>query len=163
MEKPTKDNATTEPQITLDQEDRLVAVDQFLEELKNKMTLNEFILSEIEGSLSGVILGSADFTYYTNGLDQLDITSNNRSTIIELSKNFLGIKEEVITSSVGEVVQKEAQVATVSPLQALASIKERLAQKTTVSPVKRDYSIEKAPQTTPVEKRIDPYRELPEA
>lgn len=106
----------------------------------------------------------------------------------ELQDNILeAINDEIISRALVQVelaTEKESEVETTdekdgigpkdttdapSPMQALASIQERLTKPSTLAPITRDYSVSRPETTTPKQNdvankqpSIDIYRELPE-
>ncbi len=104
----------------------------------------------------------------------------------ELQDNILNsINEEIISRALVQVedytelygnkdvstetsINSNNIISAPSPVQALASIQERLSQASTIAPVKRDYSVEKPGEissgtvTAPKPLAPDPYREMPE-
>ncbi len=70
-------------------------------------------------------------------------------------------KDNLENGTVAENLDKTT-ISAPSPIQALASIKERLSQASTIATTKRDYSVDKsAPVQDIVKPKIDPYREPP--
>jgi hypothetical protein len=88
------------------------------------------------------------------------VTTNVTDKILELTTETLLNQED------GLDINTEESSAP-SPTQAMESIKDRLSQNTKITPTKRDYSMEKAENSTPsvqniTKPSVDPYRELPE-
>lgn len=126
-----------------------------------------------------------DITFFLLGVTSLDelvlhidtLTTNEdsktkikqllREKIIEELSLILEAHEEMEPPL--EVHGIENTNLSVTPSQALTSIKERLSQASTIAPTKRDYSVEKISETptnnassNPKPIAPDPYKEIPE-
>ncbi len=111
-----------------------------------------------------------DIFFCSLGLDNFNnlFISIENANIDQQKKELVkGIVKEKILENLLYLSQEdeEKDIPSVSPAQALASIKERLGSTSSVAPITRDYSFTKT--ETPKESvtealKVDPYRELPE-
>lgn len=87
-----------------------------------------------------------------------------RENVIE--KILTLVTEAYVNEEGGEESEGTSTETLPSPSKmSLSSIQERLSQNTTITPIKRDYSIEKIPEATPTPSPTavsDPYREMPQ-
>lgn len=140
----------------------LIQIDSFLEKIKNKFPIKDEEVVLIDGELTGFIIDKKtiqDFIEKVN-IYLFDLKENQKKDFFNMCRDFLSpIVKDTPKKEVIETVKSKEGAP--SPLEALASIKDRLSQNTVIAPTKRDYSLEK-PQGTPSTPIIDPYRELPE-
>lgn len=141
----------------------------------------KFVLSdEQKQTLENIIFGSLTKTEEESELEKkvasLGLEEQKRDELLSYVFTYfiepsINKAEETFELEKNEETQKEKVVSAPNPMQALASIQERLSQTTTIAPTKRDYSVEKPldsqtlTETIPVPpKRVgpDPYKEIPE-
>ncbi len=152
------------------------AYKNLLSALQKKFGLTD----EQKNSVDTIIFGSLTKTESEEELEKkvvsLGLEEQKRDELLSYVFTYfiepsINKTEETFELEKKEEAREEKVVTVPNPAQALASIQERLSQRTTIAPTKRDYSVEKpldsqiVTETIPVTpKRTgpDPYKEIPE-
>ncbi len=134
----------------------LADMDIILNSIKNKYSISEENKNIIDGELTLFLIKKTKKELFMENMKQ-QLSFELEISLIEkiISDIFIFIDKK----------RTEKDGLSISPAQALASIKERLGSTSSVAPITRDYSFTK--NETPKESvtealKVDPYRELPE-
>ncbi len=124
-----------------------IAVETLLEIITPIARQARLSSANITGDLQDAVLQAINEEIVSRALTQIEI------------QNDLDTEE-----ATAEETTSQAVISAPSPLEALASIQEKLAKPAAIAPIKRDYSLEKpAANSTPAQKpTFDIYREVPE-
>lgn len=130
---------------------------------------------KIENDITFFLLGITSAQELNIHIDNLSITEEHRDKIKTIIQEKVANEIALIMEVHEEMDSPNLTTESVdssnapSPLQAMASIQERLTKPTTVAPITRDYSVTRAPETStpkvdmaPRTPSMDMYREAPD-
>ncbi len=129
--------------------------------LSKTFSLTNEQIKTLENALFVVIVGVQQKESLIQTCKLFGFSENQKKEFVSLCEKE--IFEPLFELTNYEIVDGTLEIQAPTPLEALASIKDRLSQNAVVTPIARDYSLEKsqAPDNTP-RSTIDPYRELPQ-
>lgn len=136
---------------------KLSSIDNLISSLDNKYSLSEIEKNIIDGELTLFIIKKPNKEGFFDNLRQQLLIGSTNELVEKIMRDLYFFLEEK-SSSIPD---------TVSPVDILSSIKERLSQSSTIASTKRDYSVDRL-QTSQTDINtskslvLDPYRELPE-
>ncbi len=134
----------------------LADMDIILNSIKNKYSISEENKNIIDGELTLFLIKKTKKELFMENMKQ-QLSFELEISLIEkiISDIFIFIDKK----------RTEKDGLSISPAQALASIKERLGSSSSVAPITRDYSFTKTEtlkESVTEAPKVDPYRELPE-